>query len=121
MKKTRLGRGSKANHLAYLGDAEIGSGFNIGAGTITCNYDGEKKHTTVLEDGVFIGSDTQLVAPVTVRKAGLRRGRIDHHQGRPRRRPRPRPGPPGEHRGLGEETEEKAPLTPPGADRPVLP
>ncbi len=65
-KKTRLKKGSKANHLAYLGDAEIGAGCNIGAGTITCNYDGVNKHQTVLGDGVFIGSDTQLVAPVTV-------------------------------------------------------
>jgi bifunctional UDP-N-acetylglucosamine pyrophosphorylase/glucosamine-1-phosphate N-acetyltransferase len=66
LKKTRLGRGSKANHLAYLGDATIGEGVNIGAGTITCNYDGEKKHPTVIEDGVFIGSDSQLIAPVRV-------------------------------------------------------
>jgi bifunctional UDP-N-acetylglucosamine pyrophosphorylase/glucosamine-1-phosphate N-acetyltransferase len=67
-KKSRIGRGSKANHLAYLGDSEIGAGVNVGAGTITCNYDGEKKHKTVLEDEVFIGSDSQLVAPVKVRK-----------------------------------------------------
>jgi len=67
-KKTRIGRGSKANHLSYLGDAEIGAGVNIGAGTITCNYDGANKHRTVIEDDVFIGSDTQLVAPVTVRR-----------------------------------------------------
>jgi bifunctional UDP-N-acetylglucosamine pyrophosphorylase/glucosamine-1-phosphate N-acetyltransferase len=66
LKKTALGRGSKANHLAYLGDATIGSQVNVGAGTITCNYDGEKKHQTVIEDGVFIGSDSQLIAPVTV-------------------------------------------------------
>jgi bifunctional UDP-N-acetylglucosamine pyrophosphorylase / glucosamine-1-phosphate N-acetyltransferase len=65
-KKTRLGKGSKANHLTYLGDAEIGAGVNIGAGTITCNYDGLHKHTTVIEDGVFIGSDSTLVAPVKV-------------------------------------------------------
>lgn len=65
-KKASLGRASKANHLSYLGDAAIGQGVNIGAGTITCNYDGVKKHLTTLEDGVFIGSDTQLVAPVTV-------------------------------------------------------
>jgi bifunctional UDP-N-acetylglucosamine pyrophosphorylase / glucosamine-1-phosphate N-acetyltransferase len=65
-KKTRLGKGSKANHLTYLGDAEIGAGVNIGAGTITCNYDGAHKHTTVIEDGVFIGSDSTLVAPVKV-------------------------------------------------------
>jgi bifunctional UDP-N-acetylglucosamine pyrophosphorylase / glucosamine-1-phosphate N-acetyltransferase len=65
-KKTRLGKGSKANHLTYLGDSEIGEGVNIGAGTITCNYDGAHKHTTVIEDGAFIGSDSTLVAPVKV-------------------------------------------------------
>ena len=65
-KKTKLGKGSKANHLTYLGDAVIGEGVNIGAGTITCNYDGVNKHGTVIEDGVFIGSDTTLVAPVKV-------------------------------------------------------
>jgi bifunctional UDP-N-acetylglucosamine pyrophosphorylase/glucosamine-1-phosphate N-acetyltransferase len=65
-KKTTMGEGSKASHLSYLGDARLGRDVNVGAGTITCNYDGEKKHLTVLEDGVFIGSDTQLVAPVTV-------------------------------------------------------
>jgi bifunctional UDP-N-acetylglucosamine pyrophosphorylase / glucosamine-1-phosphate N-acetyltransferase len=68
LKKTTLGPGSKANHLAYLGDATIGANVNIGAGTITCNYDGENKHETVIEDGVFIGSDTQLIAPVRVGK-----------------------------------------------------
>ncbi len=68
LKKTHLGRGSKANHLAYLGDAEIGAGVNVGAGTITCNYDGVHKHVTRIEDGAFIGSDTQLVAPVTIGK-----------------------------------------------------
>jgi bifunctional UDP-N-acetylglucosamine pyrophosphorylase/glucosamine-1-phosphate N-acetyltransferase len=66
VKKSRLGRKSKANHLAYLGDAEIGERCNIGAGTITCNYDGVRKHLTTLGDEVFIGSDTQLVAPVSV-------------------------------------------------------
>jgi len=66
MKKTRLGDGSKANHLTYLGDCTVGKGANIGAGTITCNYDGVHKLPTVIEDGAFIGSDTQLVAPVTV-------------------------------------------------------
>ena len=66
LKKTKLGRGSKANHLAYLGDATIGSKVNVGAGTITCNYDGRKKHRTVIGDGCFIGSDTQFVAPVTL-------------------------------------------------------
>jgi bifunctional UDP-N-acetylglucosamine pyrophosphorylase / glucosamine-1-phosphate N-acetyltransferase len=65
-KKIKLGKGSKANHLSYLGDAEIGEGVNIGAGTITCNYDGVNKHTTVIGDGVFIGSDSTLVAPVKI-------------------------------------------------------
>ena len=67
-KKVRLGKGSKANHLTYLGDAEVGEGVNIGAGTITCNYDGVHKHTTVIEDGVFVGSDATLVAPVRLGK-----------------------------------------------------
>jgi bifunctional UDP-N-acetylglucosamine pyrophosphorylase/glucosamine-1-phosphate N-acetyltransferase len=65
-KKTRVGRGSKANHLTYLGDAEIGPGCNIGAGTITCNYDGERKHETRLGRNVFVGSNTQIVAPVAI-------------------------------------------------------
>jgi bifunctional UDP-N-acetylglucosamine pyrophosphorylase/glucosamine-1-phosphate N-acetyltransferase len=65
-KKIRIGKGSKANHLSYLGDAEIGSGVNIGAGTITCNYDGVNKHRTLIEDGVFIGSDSTLVAPIVI-------------------------------------------------------
>jgi bifunctional UDP-N-acetylglucosamine pyrophosphorylase/glucosamine-1-phosphate N-acetyltransferase len=68
MKKTVLGAGSKAAHLAYLGDATIGTKVNIGAGTITCNYDGEQKRPTTIEDGAFIGSDSQLLAPVTVGK-----------------------------------------------------
>jgi len=66
LKKTVLGAGSKAGHLAYLGDATIGEKVNIGAGTITCNYDGVNKNQTVIEDGAFIGSDTQLIAPVSV-------------------------------------------------------
>ena len=65
-KNVQLGEGSKASHLSYLGDSVIGSNVNVGAGTITCNYDGANKHQTVIEDDVFIGSDTQLVAPVTV-------------------------------------------------------
>lgn len=65
-KNTQMAEGSKANHLAYVGDAEIGARVNIGAGTITCNYDGVNKHRTVIEDDAFIGSDTQLVAPVRV-------------------------------------------------------
>lgn len=66
LKKTRLGADSKANHLAYLGDTTVGTHVNVGAGTITCNYDGVRKHQTIIEDGAFIGSDTQLIAPVTV-------------------------------------------------------
>ncbi len=65
-KKAKIGKGSKANHLTYLGDCEIGAGVNVGAGTITCNYDGVNKHKTVLGDGVFVGSDSQFVAPITV-------------------------------------------------------
>ncbi len=68
MKNTAFGAGSKSGHLAYLGDAIVGAGVNIGAGTITCNYDGVQKHVTTIEDGAFIGSDTQLIAPVTVGK-----------------------------------------------------
>jgi bifunctional UDP-N-acetylglucosamine pyrophosphorylase/glucosamine-1-phosphate N-acetyltransferase len=68
LKKTVLGAGSKSMHLAYLGDATIGVGVNIGAGTITCNYDGVNKNQTVIEDGAFVGSDSQLVAPVTIGK-----------------------------------------------------
>ncbi|HET6805725.1 MAG TPA: bifunctional UDP-N-acetylglucosamine diphosphorylase/glucosamine-1-phosphate N-acetyltransferase GlmU [Frateuria sp.] len=65
-KQAQLGEGSKANHLSYLGDARIGAGVNVGAGTITCNYDGANKHLTVIEDGAFIGSNSALVAPVTI-------------------------------------------------------
>ncbi|MEE9451630.1 MAG: bifunctional UDP-N-acetylglucosamine diphosphorylase/glucosamine-1-phosphate N-acetyltransferase GlmU [Gammaproteobacteria bacterium] len=66
IKKSKIGAGTKINHLSYIGDAIIGEAVNIGAGTITCNYDGVHKHQTIIEDGVFIGSDTQLIAPVTV-------------------------------------------------------
>jgi len=66
IKATELGNKSKANHLSYLGDTTIGSGVNIGAGTITCNYDGANKYRTIIEDDAFIGSDTQLIAPVTI-------------------------------------------------------
>lgn len=68
VKNSKIAAQSKANHLAYIGDAEIGQRVNVGAGTITCNYDGANKHKTIIEDDVFIGSDTQLVAPVTVRR-----------------------------------------------------
>ena len=66
MKKSRLGARSKSMHLTYLGDADVGERTNIGAGTVTCNYDGKQKHATVIEDNVRIGSDTMLVAPVRV-------------------------------------------------------
>jgi bifunctional UDP-N-acetylglucosamine pyrophosphorylase/glucosamine-1-phosphate N-acetyltransferase len=66
LKNSQVGTGSKINHLSYVGDTDVGSGVNIGAGTITCNYDGANKYRTVIEDQAFIGSSTQLVAPVTV-------------------------------------------------------
>jgi bifunctional UDP-N-acetylglucosamine pyrophosphorylase/glucosamine-1-phosphate N-acetyltransferase len=65
-KNAKLGKGSKANHLSYLGDANIGEGVNIGAGVITCNYDGVHKHPTIIGDGVFVGSDSTLVAPLEI-------------------------------------------------------
>ncbi len=71
MKKAELGEGSKANHLSYLGDARIGTGVNIGAGTITVNYDGVNKHQTVIEDHVAVGSDTQIIAPVTIGRGSV--------------------------------------------------
>jgi bifunctional UDP-N-acetylglucosamine pyrophosphorylase/glucosamine-1-phosphate N-acetyltransferase len=71
VKNTRIGKGTKANHLIYLGDAVVGKKANVGAGTITCNYDGISKYTTVIGDGVFVGSDTMLIAPVTVGKGAL--------------------------------------------------
>jgi bifunctional UDP-N-acetylglucosamine pyrophosphorylase/glucosamine-1-phosphate N-acetyltransferase len=70
-KKAAIGKGSKASHLTYLGDAEIGAGVNVGCGTITCNYDGVNKHVTIIEDGVFVGSDVQFVAPVRIGKGSL--------------------------------------------------
>ncbi|NCC96235.1 MAG: UDP-N-acetylglucosamine diphosphorylase/glucosamine-1-phosphate N-acetyltransferase, partial [Synergistales bacterium] len=66
VKKSHVGRGSKVPHLSYMGDASLGEGVNIGAGTITCNYDGKSKHPTKIGDGVFVGSDTMLVAPLTL-------------------------------------------------------
>jgi bifunctional UDP-N-acetylglucosamine pyrophosphorylase/glucosamine-1-phosphate N-acetyltransferase len=66
LKKTRMGAGAKANHLAYLGDAYIGAGANIGAGTITCNYDGVRKHRTTIAEGAFVGSNSTLVAPLEI-------------------------------------------------------
>jgi bifunctional UDP-N-acetylglucosamine pyrophosphorylase/glucosamine-1-phosphate N-acetyltransferase len=71
VKKSRIGRKTKAMHLTYLGDATIGERTNIGAGTVTCNYDGKRKHETIIEDDVKIGSDTMLVAPVRVGKGSV--------------------------------------------------
>jgi bifunctional UDP-N-acetylglucosamine pyrophosphorylase / glucosamine-1-phosphate N-acetyltransferase len=71
VKNSRLGRGSKSMHLTYLGDATIGERTNIGAGTVTCNYDGKQKHPTIIEDDVRIGSDTMLVAPVKVGRGSV--------------------------------------------------
>ena len=71
IKKSTIGKGSKANHLAYIGDATVGADVNIGAGVITCNYDGFQKFQTVIGDGVFVGSDSQLVAPVTIGRGAL--------------------------------------------------
>jgi bifunctional UDP-N-acetylglucosamine pyrophosphorylase/glucosamine-1-phosphate N-acetyltransferase len=68
IKNSEIGQGSKANHLSYIGDATVGARVNIGAGTITCNYDGANKFRTIIEDDAFIGSDTQLIAPVRVGK-----------------------------------------------------
>jgi len=70
-KKARIGKGSKVNHLSYIGDAEIGEDVNVGAGTITCNYDGYKKHKTTIEDGAFVGTHSSLVAPVTIGKGAF--------------------------------------------------
>ena len=66
IKNSTLGAGAKMGHFSYLGDAEVGAGANIGAGTITCNYDGERKHRTIIGEGAFVGSDTMLVAPVEI-------------------------------------------------------
>ncbi len=71
IKKSKIGPGSKVSHLSYVGDAMLGKDVNIGAGTITCNYDGFEKHKTVVEDNVFIGSDTMLVAPIKVGKGAI--------------------------------------------------
>ncbi|HEY5640325.1 MAG TPA: DapH/DapD/GlmU-related protein [Dehalococcoidia bacterium] len=77
VKASRIGRGTKSHHFSYIGDADVGENVNIGAGTVTCNYDGQNKHQTVIEDGAFIGSDTMLVAPVRVgRNAGTGAGSV---------------------------------------------
>ena len=80
IKNTHLGKGAKANHLAYLGDADIGDQSNVGAGTITCNYDGANKHRTTLGDAVFVGSNSTLGCPANHRFRGFCRGRVNHHR-----------------------------------------
>ena len=100
-----MAKGAKANHLAYLGDGVIGERANIGAGTIFCNYDGVKKHTTTIEEDAFIGSDSQLVAPVTVGRRRLRRDRHHGDERRPEGRARDRAGEAGEQRGVRAEVE----------------
>ena len=100
LKKTTLGAGSKANHLAYLGDATIGAEVNVGAGTITCNYDGAAKHQTVIEDGAFVGSNSTLVAPVYVgREAYVAAGSAITRMSPPGRSASD--GPAGKQRGVG--------------------
>lgn len=79
IKKSVIGEGSKVNHLSYIGDTDMGAGVNVGAGTITCNYDGKNKHQTVIGDHAFIGSNVNFVAPVTVENMQNRRG-FNHHQ-----------------------------------------
>ena len=86
IKASRLGIGAKASHLSYIGDSEIGARSNIGAGTITCNYDGVNKHRTIIGEDAFIGSNTALVAPVTVGRRGHRRRRQRRHPRRGTRR-----------------------------------
>jgi bifunctional UDP-N-acetylglucosamine pyrophosphorylase/glucosamine-1-phosphate N-acetyltransferase len=71
VKKSVIGKGTKANHLSYIGDAILGEKVNVGAGTITCNYDGHKKHQTIIEDEVFVGSNTELVAPVKIGRGAI--------------------------------------------------
>ena len=71
IKNSRIGSGSKVSHLSYIGDCQVGTGVNIGAGTITCNFDGRTKHQTIIKDGAFIGSNTNLVAPVVVGENSL--------------------------------------------------
>ena len=96
-----MGKGAKANHLAYLGDATIGAKTNVGAGTITCNYDGEKKHQTVIGNNVFVGSNSTLVAPVTLGRWLVHCSRLGGHRGCAGRRARDRPRAAGKQGRLG--------------------
>jgi bifunctional UDP-N-acetylglucosamine pyrophosphorylase / glucosamine-1-phosphate N-acetyltransferase len=96
VKNAQVAEGAKINHLTYIGDADIGARTNIGAGTITCNYDGVFKHRTVIGRDAFIGSNTMLVAPVTRGRQCDDRNRDNRHPRRARDRPRHRPRPAGE-------------------------
>ena len=100
LKNAVLGEGAKAGHLSYLGDAEIGARTNIGAGTITCNYDGANKFKTVIGEDVFIGSNSSLVAPADPRRRRHHRRRLDHHPGRAGRQPGGRARQAAQHRRL---------------------
>ena len=80
IKKSTIGAGSKVPHLSYIGDTTMGSGVNIGAGSITCNYDGVSKHATVIGDDVFVGSDSMLVAPVTIGEGAIIGAASCHHR-----------------------------------------
>ena len=101
MKKSKIGRGSKASHLTYLGDATVGDRVNIGAGTVTCNYDGVRKNETIIEDDVKIGSDTMLVAPVRVGRGSTNRRRIGGNERRAARLAGSRCSGDGERRSCG--------------------
>ena len=101
IKKSTIGEGSKVPHLSYIGDTTMGSGVNMGAGSITCNYDGVHKHKTVIGNDVFVGSDTMIVAPGEIGDGALVAAGYRHHQARLRRRARHRPRPPDRDRRLG--------------------
>ena len=107
-RRPTMGKGAKANHLAYLGDATIGARTNVGAGTITCNYDGEKKHQTVIGNGVFVGSNSTLVAPVTLGRWLVHCSGLGGHSGRAGRRARDRPRPAGKQGRLGRRSDAKS-------------
>ena len=102
IKQASIEAGAKVNHLSYIGDARVGASANIGAGTITCNYDGFSKHQTDIGAGAFIGSNTALVAPVTIGDGRLCRLGLGHHQASRSRRPRGGPRPTGGEGRLGE-------------------
>ncbi len=109
IKAADIGEGAKINHLTYIGDARVGAKTNIGAGTITCNYDGVRKYLTDIGESAFIGSNSALVAPVRIGDGAYVALRQRHHRGRAGRRARLRPGAPGQQAGPGAEREEVRP------------